>query len=375
MLDSNTNSNNKAQYSAQHNTQLKVLLNLLISFFFIITSNKLFSSRLIYFLTILGINSNINYLYIVKNYLYILAGVVYYIRVLSVEKLLLSTCYNKQTNKNYKYFLEYREKYLANSLYSLISKVLSLLAYSKYIMLAASNLGNIYQLKNKKIFYLYSCQIYISCFYKIVQDIVSKVEQMLQEELFQVIRVEEQFTIKLDTLINNIIFKQQGVSFIQYYNNSFKNKLEQILIQAKQIEQSCRLQLSNRQQNIKQVKQYLRYIDYFLILLIVYIYIISRQLGKELEIIIIQYCNRLLQDYNIFIIDRQVIIVIYYYKLQLQQDKLKVVLRFLLLQLRQVIVLYLVYLQLFCKYLTIQVLSSSFSNYVQVDKQSLQGTN
>jgi hypothetical protein len=41
-----------------------------------------------------------------------------------------------------------------------------------------------------------------------------------------------------------------------------------------------------------------------------------------------------------------------------------VVLRFLLLQLRQVIVLYLAYLQLFCKYLTMQVLSSSFSNYV-----------
>lgn len=65
-------------------------------------------------------------------------------RVLSVEKLLLSACCNKQTNKNYKRFLEHREKYLANSLYSLISKVLSLLAYSKYVALAASNLGNAY---------------------------------------------------------------------------------------------------------------------------------------------------------------------------------------------------------------------------------------
>ena len=92
----------------------------------------------------LGINSNTNCLRIAKNYLYILAGVVYYIRVLSVEKLLLSTCCNKQTNKDYKRFLEYREKYLANSLYSLISKVLSLLAYSKYIALAAGNLSNAY---------------------------------------------------------------------------------------------------------------------------------------------------------------------------------------------------------------------------------------
>jgi hypothetical protein len=41
----------------------------------------------------------------------------------------------------------------------------------------------------------------------------------------------------------------------------------------------------------------------------------SRQLGRGLEIIIIQHYNRLLQDYNIFIVDRQVITVIYYYKL------------------------------------------------------------
>jgi hypothetical protein len=45
--------------------------------------------------------------------------------------------------------------------------------------------------------------------------------------------------------------------------------------------------------------------------------------------------------------------------------------RFLLPQLRQVIVLYLAYLQLFREYLTIQVLGSSFSNYVWADKQGL----
>ncbi|KAF2646966.1 hypothetical protein K491DRAFT_615821, partial [Lophiostoma macrostomum CBS 122681] len=54
-----------------------------------------FSSRLIYFLTILGINTKVNCLYIVKNYLYILTGIVYYIKVLAIEKLLLAIYYNK----------------------------------------------------------------------------------------------------------------------------------------------------------------------------------------------------------------------------------------------------------------------------------------
>ena len=121
-----------------------MLLNLLTLFFFTITSDKLFSSRLIYFLAVLGINSNTNYLRTAKNYLYMLVGVVYYMRVLSVEELLLSACCNKQTNKDCKRFLEHREKYLLNSLYSLISEALSLLAYSKYVALAASNLGNAY---------------------------------------------------------------------------------------------------------------------------------------------------------------------------------------------------------------------------------------
>jgi hypothetical protein len=61
--------------------------------------------------------------------------------------------------------------------------------------------------------------------------------------------------------------------------------------------------------------------------------------------------------------------VVCYHKSQSQWDKPKVVPRFLLSQLGQVIVLYLVYLQLFCKYLTVQVLGRSFSDYIWADSQ------
>jgi hypothetical protein len=85
-----------------------------------------------------------------------LAGVAYYMRVLSVEKLLPSARRKEQTNKDWQRFLQHRERYLANSSYSPISKVLSLLAYSKHVALAASNSGNACWSKNKKIFYLHS---------------------------------------------------------------------------------------------------------------------------------------------------------------------------------------------------------------------------
>jgi hypothetical protein len=73
---------------------------MLTSFFFTLTGNKLFSSRLVYFLAVLGINSNANCLRTAKSYSYILAGVAYCMRVLSVEKLLLSARYKEQTNKD-----------------------------------------------------------------------------------------------------------------------------------------------------------------------------------------------------------------------------------------------------------------------------------
>ena len=157
MLDSDADSDNKAQRSAQRDAQLEVLLNLLTSFFFTTTGDKPFSSGLVHFLAVLGIDSDTNRLRTAKNYSYMLAGVVYCMRMLSVEKLLPSACRDEQTDKDRERFLEHREKYLADGSYSPMSEVLSLLAYGKYVALAAGNSGNAYWLKDKKIFYLHGC--------------------------------------------------------------------------------------------------------------------------------------------------------------------------------------------------------------------------
>ena len=134
----------EAQRSAQRDAQLEVLPNLLTSFFFTTTGDKPFSSGLIHFLAVLGINSDTNRLHTAKNYSYMLAGVVYCMRVLSVEKLLPSACRDKQTDEDRERFLEHREKYLSDGSYSPMSEALSLLAYGKYVALAAGNSGNAY---------------------------------------------------------------------------------------------------------------------------------------------------------------------------------------------------------------------------------------
>jgi hypothetical protein len=113
-------------------------------FFFTVTGDKPFTSGLVHFLAVLGINSDTNRLRTAKNYLYILASVVYCMRVLSVEHLLPSVSRDEQTDEDRERFLQHREKYLADGSYSPMSEALSLLAYSKHVALAASNAGNAY---------------------------------------------------------------------------------------------------------------------------------------------------------------------------------------------------------------------------------------
>jgi hypothetical protein len=64
--------------------------------------------------------------------------------VLRVEKLLPAAERDKQTEDKQDRFLDMRTKYLANSLYSLISKIISLLAYSKHAALNKGNASNVY---------------------------------------------------------------------------------------------------------------------------------------------------------------------------------------------------------------------------------------
>jgi hypothetical protein len=64
--------------------------------------------------------------------------------VLGVEKLLPVVERNEQTKDDCNSFLQMYKKHLANSLYSLMSEIISLLAYSKHAVLNKGNAGNVY---------------------------------------------------------------------------------------------------------------------------------------------------------------------------------------------------------------------------------------
>jgi hypothetical protein len=93
---------------------------------------------------VLRIDIDIDCLQTAKNYLYMLVEIAYCVQVLALEKLLLGEQRDIQTEQDYNHFLAVWHKHLVDSTFSLISKIISMLAYSKYIRLIASNLGNAY---------------------------------------------------------------------------------------------------------------------------------------------------------------------------------------------------------------------------------------
>jgi hypothetical protein len=96
------------------------------------------------FLAVLGINGEIGRLRIAKNYLFMLAGVVYCVRVLGIEKLLPAGGRDEQTKADRDNFIKMRENFLADGLFSPISKMINMLAMGKHISLNAGNSGNAY---------------------------------------------------------------------------------------------------------------------------------------------------------------------------------------------------------------------------------------
>jgi hypothetical protein len=93
---------------------------------------------------VLGIDGEMGRLCTAKNYSFILAGIVYGVRVLSIKKLLLVDRCDEQTKADCEHFIKMRESYLADRLFSLISEIINLLAMGKYIRLNVGNSSNIY---------------------------------------------------------------------------------------------------------------------------------------------------------------------------------------------------------------------------------------
>jgi hypothetical protein len=200
------------------------------------------------------------------------------------------------------------------------------------------------------------------------QDLVAETVEMLWA-LCWVDCLQDWFAIKLEEVVDDVAFTKRGMLFVESPGNCLAGGLRWMLTQAATTEGGQRLQRGDRQWDVKAVRRYMRQVDCFLEMLLCSVHVTSGQPGCGTEITTIWHRNGALQDCNIFVADGQIMTVVRYHKSQSQWDKLKIVPRFLPPQLGQAMAVYLVYLQLFREYLTLQVLGGSYSEYVWSDAQ------
>ena len=103
----------------------------------------MFKSAILHFLAVLGIDEETRQLRQANDFSYMLAGVVYCMRVLAVEVILPSGERDDQDDEDDERFKRIRDSFLADSTYSMMSKALSILAYGKSIAMNHSNAGSI----------------------------------------------------------------------------------------------------------------------------------------------------------------------------------------------------------------------------------------
>jgi hypothetical protein len=160
-------------------SQLKALLDFYESLIFQRVRGDTFKSTILHFLAVLGIDEETRRLRQANDFSYILAGVVYCMRVIAVKVILPSEEREDQSDKDDKRFKRTRDDFLADSTYSVISKALSILAYSKSIAINHSNTGSIsWSLDRTEMSYK-GRPIDVARFVRMVQSVVEEAEGQL----------------------------------------------------------------------------------------------------------------------------------------------------------------------------------------------------
>ncbi|KAF9729764.1 hypothetical protein PMIN01_12628 [Paraphaeosphaeria minitans] len=328
-----------------------------------------FESGLVHFAAVLGFDSETRRLRTAKNYSYLVAGMVYCVRVISVEHLLPPAQREQQGLVERDHYLDLRKRFLADGSFSPTSQLLSLLAYGKFIGMNTGNAGNAFWSEDKKIFYLNGRPIVIHHFQLMAQELLTELEDLLWGELLWVRSPGQRFPIRLDLIQDDVACTRRGMSFVTHGNNGLENGLRWMLERMMQDEQGRKLRSGDGTWNVARVKLYLRSVKRFKELELANLHIDEGMPGRGTEITSMRFRNGALQDRNLFVMDGQIMTVVRYYKSQSQFDKPKVIPRFLPSRLSQVLVVYLAYVQPFEEYLTVEVLGGSFTDYLWANEQ------
>lgn len=347
--------------------QIKALLELSSTFIFQKLHNDPYKSGLVHFLAVLGIDEEMGRLRQANDYSYMLAGLVYDIRVIAAEVLLPSSEREEQSETEINNFLEQRKRYLADGSYGPMSWMLSLLAYGKHIALNHGNAGMIDWPPGEDVMTLNGKRIYMQKFKDMVLDTVTQAEHYLWEELMWCGR-KERFEVPLEDIEDDVTFVKRGYSFTSNSANNLDKGLDWMLKQMLSNSKGRKLRQDTTWQ-LQKVKQYLKTAEKFRELLLFLVHITGGQPARGPEITSLRFKNGFLQDRNIFVMSGQMSTVTRYNKSQSQWDEAKVIPRFLPWKVGQLLVMYIAYIQPFMEMLLVEATGSGWTDYIWADNK------
>jgi superfamily II DNA helicase RecQ len=353
-------------------SQLKALLDFYESLIFQRVRGDTFKSAILHFLAVLGIDEETRRLRQANDFSYMLAGIVYCMRVIAVEVILPSEEREDQGDEDDERFKRTRDDFLADGTYSVMSKALSILAYGKSIAMDHSNTGSIsWSLDRTEMSYK-GRRIDVARFGSMVRGVVEEAEGQLWKDLIWATQ-EQRFEILLDKLQDDVTWTKRGVSFVDNANNGLQDKREWMVKRALADVRGKKMRKQGEWLRLE-VRKYLRKVDRFRELLLFCVHVTGGQPARGTEITSIRFRNGFQQDRNVFAIQGHMVVVTRYHKSQSQFDKPKVIPRFLPWRVGQLLAIYLAYVQPFQQYLTVKVKGLGRSDHIWANEYGPWGT-
>jgi hypothetical protein len=292
--------------------QLDALLRFYESLIFQHVRGDVFKSPVLHFLAVLGIDEETRRLRQANDFSYMLAGVVYCMRVIAVEVILPSEEREDQGDEDDERFKQVRDGFLADGTYSVMSKALSILAYGKSIAMNHSNAGSISWSDDRTRMDYKGRTIDTTRFGGMVRGAIGEAEDMLWRDLMWSTR-EQRFEIPLDGLKDDVTWTKRGVSFVDNANNGLQDKREWMTRRALADARGEKM-WKGKAWSKPEVRKYLRKVDRFRELLLFYVHIAGGQPARGTEITSIRFRNGFQQDRNVFAIQGYMVIVTRYHK-------------------------------------------------------------
>jgi hypothetical protein len=206
----------------EHDSELaEAIWNVLQGFIFHRVGGEKFKSGLVHFTAVLGIDEGNGRLKEAINFSYVIAGLVWDIRIFAMEILMPRAQRDEQLHNPAirETFLHHRQHYLADGTGTAMGELISLLAYGKHVALNTSNAGSITWSRDKATMYFHGLAIPLSAFQSMVRDNIERGEELLWRELLWIRDESDRFTNDLHVIEDDVTFTRRGTSFLTRENN------------------------------------------------------------------------------------------------------------------------------------------------------------